>query len=68
MITLAGAQVAQITAGDLVLNIWPKLQGFHWAASLLSEVLEWELTQRGGLISLLSSRVGTVASFLDGQR
>jgi hypothetical protein len=30
----------KLQPGDLVLNIWPKLYGFYWTASLLSEVLE----------------------------
>jgi hypothetical protein len=40
---------------DLVLNIWPELQGFHWTASLLSEVSEWDVAEGGGSSSLVSS-------------
>jgi hypothetical protein len=36
MITRLVQEVTQITASDLVLNIWPELRGFHWTASLLS--------------------------------
>jgi hypothetical protein len=40
---------------DLNLNIWPKLQSFHWAVSLLSEVSKWDLAEGSGFSSLVFS-------------
>jgi hypothetical protein len=43
----------KLQPSDLVLNIWPELQGFHWTASLLAEVCEWQIAEGGSLTPLV---------------
>jgi hypothetical protein len=52
---MAGATShTNFSQSDLVMNIGLELQDFHWTAGLLSEVLDWDLTEGGFSTSLVS--------------